>query len=394
VRSAAVLLGLWCAADGVAATNTAPEHAEIVPVQVDYFYEPGCPACTKVEQQVIIPLRERYEGFYALNRYDTRVKTNYLALVRLQEKLQFNVSKSVIMFVDGTHPFAGWPAIRDGVLEQVDRRVGERLNPGTAPRAPTGDTSRARLSDEQLLEERIRRFTWLGVAGAGLVDGINPCAISTLVFLVSVLGVLKVGRRRMLANGLAFCAASFATYTAIGFGLLHAFHSLEGFGALQRVFEITLLALLLVLAALSFRDAWRYHRSHREEEVTLRLPDGLKRRIKRTIRDGMNARYALVGALAAGAIVTALESVCTGQVYVPTLVLVVKAGHAGARVLACLALYNAMFILPLVAVVGLSYTGLTLQELLTWSRREVAVAKCLTGLLFLGMAALLLFMKP
>jgi len=368
-------------------------RSDVDSVRVDYFYEPGCPACIKVEQQIIIPLHERYEGLCTLHRYDTRVKTNYMALVRLQEKLSFNVNESVIMFVDRTHPFAGWSAIRDGFLDRLDTSVGERLNPEAAQPEPAADTPETALSDEQLLRQRVRRFTWLGVAGAGLVDGINPCAISTLVFFVSVLSVLKVGRRRMLIVGLVFCAACFATYTAIGFGLLHAFHALEGFGTIQRGFEAIVLTLLLVLAILSFRDAWRYHRSHRAEDVAVRLPRGLKSRINRAIQGGMHARSILLGALAAGVAVTALESVCTGQVYVPTLVLLLKAGHAGVRILAYLALYNAMFVLPLAVVAGLTYAGLTLQELLTWSRREVTVAKCLMGTLFLAMAALLWLMS-
>jgi hypothetical protein len=385
-----LLLGLWCTANADVATNGPHRGFEIDPVRVDYFYEPGCPACAKVELQVINPLRERYAGLHALHRHDTRVKTNYVALVRLQETLQFNVNQSVIIFVDQAHPFAGWPAIRDGVLERVDRSVGERLNPETAPRESTSDRSEVALSDEQLLRGRLRRFTGLGVAGAGLIDGINPCAISTLVFLVSVLNGLKVGRKRMLAVGLVFCGASLATYTAIGFGLLNAFHALESFGAVQRWFETVILILLFTLAALSFSDARRYHRSRCEKDVAVRLPARLKQRINRTIRGRLLARSALPGAMAAGVVVTALESVCTGQVYVPTLVLIVKAGYTGTRVLAYLALYNTMFILPLTIVVGLSYAGLTLQELLTWSRREVVVAKCLMGMLFLAMAALLL----
>lgn len=390
--AAAILLGLWCAANAELDENGRHGEPGIAPVRVDYFYEPGCPACTKVEQQVIIPLQERYEGFYALHRHDTGIKTNYLELVRLQERLSFNVNKSVIMFVDRAHPFAGWPAIRDGLLARVDRSVGERLNPGTEAPEPAGTGDGTDRPDEQLLRERTRRFTWLGVAGAGLVDGINPCAISTLVFFVSALSLLKVGRRRALVVGLVFCAASFATYTAIGFGLLHAFHALKGFGAVQRGFEAVVLTLLLVLSALSFRDAWGYHRSHRAGDVAVRLPDGLKRRINRTLRGGMHAHNVLPGAAAAGVAVTALESVCTGQVYVPTLVLIVKAGQAGGRVLAHLALYNAMFVLPLLVIVGLCYAGLTLRELLTWSRREVVVAKCLMGTLFLVMAALLWLM--
>jgi hypothetical protein len=91
-----------------------------------------------------------------------------------------------------------------------------------------------------------------------------------------------------------------------------------------------------------------------------------------------------------GAAVTALESVCTGQVYVPTLVLVAKAGGSEAGTAwKYLLLYNAMFMVPLVAVFLLTYFGLTTQTFISWSKRNVVPSKILLGLLFLSMAVLI-----
>ncbi len=48
---------------------------------------------------------------------------------------------------------------------------------------PDGRASLSERADAPLLEERFRGFTLLSVIIAGLLDGINPCAIFTLVFL-------------------------------------------------------------------------------------------------------------------------------------------------------------------------------------------------------------------
>jgi hypothetical protein len=96
----------------------------------------------------------------------------------------------------------------------------------------------------------------------------------------------------------------------------------------------------------------------------------------------------VVGGLVIGAAVTVMESICTGQVYVPTLVLVIKSGRSAATAVAYLLLYNVMFILPLVVVFDLTFFGLRTGTLLDWSKRNVVVSKILLGVFFLVMAAL------
>ena len=84
--------------------------------------------------------------------------------------------------------------------------------------------------------------------------------------------------------------------------------------------EIVLIALLLLFALLSFRDAWRFRRSGKSSSVTLQLPEKVKNRIHAVMWSGLKFRYLLPGAFTVGVLVTVLESVCTGQVYLPTLV--------------------------------------------------------------------------
>jgi cytochrome c biogenesis protein CcdA len=115
-------------------------------------------------------------------------------------------------------------------------------------------------------------------------------------------------------------------------------------------------------------------------------------RIHALMRSGLAARNLVLGALFIGVTVTALESVCTGQVYVPTLVLLVKTGQSVAKGLAYLLAYNAMFVLPLVAVFALTYRGLKTEALLAWSKREVVLSKSLLGALFLVLAGLIVWL--
>ena len=62
----------------------------------------------------------------------------------------------------------------------------------------------------------------VAVAAAGLLDGVNPCAFTTLIFLLASLALAGRGRREVLAIGAFFSLAVFLTYLAIGLGFFAA----------------------------------------------------------------------------------------------------------------------------------------------------------------------------
>jgi hypothetical protein len=65
----------------------------------------------------------------------------------------------------------------------------------------------------------IERIAWPAVLAAGLLDGVNPCAFVTVIFLLSYLSLLKYRRRDAMLVGAAFTAAMFATYLYLLIGL-------------------------------------------------------------------------------------------------------------------------------------------------------------------------------
>ncbi len=363
----------------------------IPPVVIDYFYEPGCPECLRVTREVLPALHERYEGFYRIDWHDTGVTSNVVKLIAYQDAAGITRNSSVSMFLDYRQSLCGIDEIRSGLMPLLDGLIDARMAPGWQPPLPIawnpGDGVRA-------AREQVNTFTVTAVVAAGLVDGINPCAISTLVFFMSMLTTAGVRGRGLLLMGGAFAFASFATYTAIGFGLLRSLHMLEAYPAARSVFETVLAMMLLVLAVLSFRDAFRYRRSQRPGDVSVQLPASVKKLINGVLRKGVRSRHLLLGGVVAGALVTALETVCTGQVYVPTMALVIRgSGGEGvflAGVWGLLLLYNAMFIIPLMIAILLTRYGLTTQAMLRLSRKNVPFSKSLLGFFFLALAAYLL----
>jgi hypothetical protein len=363
------------------------ETRDVSPVTVDFFYEPGCDSCLKVRSGVLPELERRYSGLYELRERDIGIKSNYLVLVAYQDALGVKDNEPVSMVVDGREFLAGLSGIQTRLYAALDRAVVRSFQPDQP--VPAG----AIIPSEDPLQRRVKSFTLAAVVAAAMVDSINPCAIATLVFFMSLLSVARISIGRMWLAGVAFLAASFVTYIAIGFGLLGILKFFQANRVMRLILDMVLAGVMLVFAALSFRDAIRYYRSGQAGDVALKLPAGLQARIHRVMKSGFRKRSLVLGGLGMGAVVTVIESVCTGQVYVPTLVLMLKQGESVLRCAGYLLVYNIIFMLPLVVTLALTCGGMSTPALVEWSRRNVTVSKTLLGVFFLVMTAVFLVVR-
>jgi hypothetical protein len=354
------------------------------PVTIEFFFETGCSECERVKREILPELEQRYAGYYHLDLFDVGDETNYLRLVTHQTRLGLRDNAPVYMLVDERALLPGVDRIRADLFAALDAAIVRRLD---RPAAPPPD---AEPGAAGLLQRHVQGFTLAGILSAAFVDSINPCAVATLVFFLSLLSVSHIGVRRMLLAGGAFVVASFVTYFLIGFGLLRVIHLLDGIPTARRVLDGVMVLVMLGFAAYSFRDAWRFHRTGRAADVSLKLPHGIQVRIHAVMKRGLRNRSLLLGGLGIGAAVTLLESVCTGQVYVPALVLMIKSGESVLRCALYLALYNTVFVLPLAVLLGLTCFGLGTPALVEWSRKNVVISKTLLGLFFLGMTLMML----
>jgi cytochrome c biogenesis protein CcdA len=101
----------------------------------------------------------------------------------------------------------------------------------------------------------------------------------------------------------------------------------------------------------------------------------------------------ILGGVVTGAGVTILESVCTGQSYVPVLMYMLKDNPSDLCSWLLLVTYNLLFVLPLAVVFICFHRGMQLKVLVDWSKRNLVVVKLLLGLFFAAMAVLLLWPK-
>ncbi len=226
--------------------------------------------------------------------------------------------------------------------------------------------------------------------GAGLLDGINPCAFATIVFFISLLGYTGSSKRQMLIVGIGFTTAVFTVYLLLGLGAFRALQALAVYTIIARIIFGATFILLMVLLVISARDTIRYYRSGgKTTDQVLQLSATNKRRIHNVMRKGLKTKNLFIGAVGIGALVSLFEAACTGQVYLPTIVLVLQDPDLRNHALLYLIFYNLLFIFPLVFVFILAYGGVASERFAEWSKKNFGVTRIALTILFLFLAILM-----
>ena len=213
----------------------------------------------------------------------------------------------------------------------------------------------------------------------GLLDSFNPCAFFVLLFLLSLL-VNARSRARMLLIGGLFIAVSGAVYFLFMAAWLNLFLVVGQIG------WITLAAgaLAIVIGALNVKDFFRLGAGP-SLSIPERAKPGLFQRMRRLV-SAENMSTMIVGTLLLAIFANAYELLCTaGFPMVFTRILTLESLPLPVYY-AYLALYCAVYIVPLLLIVGAFAWTLGRHKL---SDREGRLLKLLSGLMMLGLGILL-----
>lgn len=360
--------------------------ADELPVFV-MFHSPNCHACIEVKEKFMPALEEKYKERIKVDYLDLTDVENYKYFLSLKEKYGFR-KKAVtpIFFLQGNFfSEQSFPVRR---LESFIER--SLKNPVKAA---------GELPEVDLLK-RFSAFKPLVIMSAGLIDGINPCAFTVIIFFISFLAVQGYRRRELFFIGISFILAVFLTYVLIGLGALQFFYKLEAFWLVSRWVNVAVGFFSIILGFLALYDLAKYLRTRQTEGMLLQLPKAVKNQIHKVI--GIHYRKEKPGAVnnrkitalvlsafATGFLVSLLEAVCTGQTYLPTITFILKSSELKLRAFSYLIIYNFMFIFPLGVIFFLSLLGVSSQDFSRFLKRHLATAKFLMAVLFFGLGLLL-----
>jgi cytochrome c biogenesis protein CcdA len=228
------------------------------------------------------------------------------------------------------------------------------------------------------------------VIAGGLLDGINPCAFATIIFFLSYLTIAKRTAKEIFFVGFSFILAVFLSYLSFGLLFSEALKWLtanESYQWVRNTLNYVFAGFAILVAVLSLRDWWRA-RKGRLEDMTLQLPNFLKKKIRNVIRENSKSSLYVVAAFGSGVAISVLELACTGQVYAP---IIYKINEGSQDALTMLVIYNLAFVLPLIIIFGLAMGGMKSNALIDFQKNHTSTIKLLTAILFFILAAVLLF---
>jgi len=344
-------------------------------VYMAYLFDTSCRACERTSYDLNL-LREKYPNLY-IRSLD--IKTNATLGEALGEHYGVPADKRLVtpaIFVGDDYLVTP-----DISMDRLTALVDKYATSGNKP--PWEDVIPSQA--EQSIVERFRSFSFLTVIGAGLLDGVNPCAFAGMIFFVSYLAVTKRKGREILLVGATYTLGVFTAYLLVGLGILSFVKSLSFIQTFSRIVYLATMVICVVLSVLSLYDYVQVRRG-RKENIALRLPKPLQERLHRVIRERSRMRNFVAAAAVTGFLVSLIEFACTGQVYLPTIIFVTGISELRANAVAYLVLYNLMFVTPLIVIFLLTFFGTTWRSLNRFLESNMATLKLLTAILFAMLA--------
>lgn len=213
------------------------------------------------------------------------------------------------------------------------------------------------------------------IVGLALLDSINPCVIGVLILLLTIL--LKTGKKRaILINGSAYTIGVYLTYIIGGLTLLGVFNLVREIVFVSQILYFVLGTLIIFAGFLEVKDFFWYGRWY-----SLAIPARFVRFVE---EKAAGTSASLWAALGFGVIVTLIELPCTGAPYLAVLTLMSQSGFGYVSALPLLLLYNLVFVLPLIVIIYLAYSGLGMKKLEKWRRSNRGKMRLFIGLALLA----------
>jgi cytochrome c biogenesis protein CcdA len=213
------------------------------------------------------------------------------------------------------------------------------------------------------------------IIGAGLLDGINPCAFAVLVFLLVYLMAQK-SRRTMLLAGLVYTSAVFIFYFLSGVGI---FSVVQTTGA-TTAFSIGAGCISLIAGIIMMKDA-----VFPKDKPTLGIPASQSGLINRVMK-----RATMPAAFILGILVGMFELPCTGGIYLSIISMISLKSNLS-QALGYLFVYNIAFILPLLVILALVTFGLPPERVTEWRLEQRRALRGIIGMVLIGFAIFILY---
>ncbi len=364
------------------------------PVSVYFFYGEGCPHCAK-EEVFLRTIQETYPEVEVKSFEIYHSRENAALLKQAGKLLGANVS-GVPFSIIGDEYFIGYAEgitsrkIEDRIKVCLDSECPDSINGLINTSEEITDTGNPQDAKEEMIDLpilgniNVSTFSLPVITVViGALDGFNPCAMWTLLFLISLL--LGTGnKKRMWVLGSAFIVASAFVY----FLFMSAWLNLILFLGIIFWVRVSIGLVALLGGGYSLREFWV-----NKESVCKISNNGGRQKVFQKIRSVIERRsflLALSGIIALAFVVNLVELVCSaGLPAVYTQILALN-GLVGWQYYSYILLYILFFMIDDLIVFFIAMKTLQITGL---STKYVRHSRLIGGLLMIAIGILLIF-KP
>ncbi len=353
-------------------------------IYIAYFYKIGCKHCQRAYYD-LSQLQKKHKNLI-IKEFDINNKYSIELNEALCEIFNVPVKKrqsSPMIFIGDK--FLVGDNVRYDKMDSIIKNA-KPTSPPWEKAKPLLEKSGEKISD------RFRTFGFFTIIFAGLLDGVNPCAFATIIFLISYLTLLGKKGKQLILIGAIYTFAVFITYFLIGILGLHILEFIRNLKVVGILFKIIYLItglLVLIFSFLSFYDFYIYKKG-KTADMKLQLPIKIKQQIHKYIREKSKMHNFVIASFLIGFLVSINELFCTGQVYLPTLIYMSNITGYKLKAYLYLVIYNLLFILPLIIIFITAYWGISSKIMANLTKRHLGKIKILMGIFFLVLGIFLL----
>ncbi len=226
------------------------------------------------------------------------------------------------------------------------------------------------------IEEK-QKLTLPKILSLSAVDAVNPCALAVLVLMLTViLAYNPENKRKVLLAGLVFTASIFIMYFLYGLLIVRFFQIIQAL-TLTRLWLYKILGgVAIILGFFNIMDFIKY----KPGRIGTEMPLFLRPKVKKIISQVTSPK----GAFGVGMFVTLFLLPCTIGPYIICGGILCSFGLL--EVFPWLLLYNLIFILPMLIIVGLIYWGLKrVEDVSGWKDKNIRYLHLIAGIIMAGL---------
>lgn len=337
-----------------------------------FFVSPTCSSCANTKEYVKSVDTE-------LIVYDISEKNNLALLYKYCEEYSVpddDTGMVPIVFVGDTYLFT-----QEKIEAELENSIREAKKPTKILSVDDGDEI-----------SNLKAVNIVSIFAAGIVNGFNPCSLSLLLFLLTL---IMANPKNVLKYGLSFLVGKFVAFFLLGTLLFNILNKIK-LSSVDFIFSILFVAFAISFFIINFYDFLKA-KNKKYDKMLLMLPKGIiknNHKLMKVIDFQGSLPIIAVICFGMGILIACGEFLCTGQVYLATIIAMIQIeSDFDIKSVIYLLIYDLGFIIPLLTVIIIIDRLKNVQKISKIFTDKLYIIKLVNSIAFLIFAVLYIILR-